>query len=164
SSTAAKRCSNRSPMRALSASRPSPVRAETCSASGKRFASRRRWRASTASALFNTSSTGSSIAPISSSTAFTARSCSSRTPSAAGLPPSLALLAQRAQTLLQLGHAPPGQSAVGLELRFAGPARADSAAEALEVLPHAAHPRQVVLELGELDLELALGAAGVLRE
>ena len=39
-----------------------------------------------------------------------------------------------------------------------GPARADAAAEALEVLPHAAHARQVVLELRELDLELALGA------
>src|SRR5205823_6607138 len=34
----------------------------------------------------------------------------------------------------------------------------------LEVLPHAAHARQVVLELRELDLELALGADGVLRE
>ena len=32
------------------------------------------------------------------------------------------------------------------------------------MLPHAAHARQVVLELGELDLELALGADGVLGE
>ncbi len=32
------------------------------------------------------------------------------------------------------------------------------------MLPHSPHPRQVVLELRELDLELALGAAGVLRE
>jgi hypothetical protein len=32
------------------------------------------------------------------------------------------------------------------------------------VLPHAAHARQVVLELRELDLELALGAPRVLRE
>ena len=54
--------------------------------------------------------------------------------------------------------------AVGLELRLAGAARADAAAEALEVLPHAAHPRQVVLELRELDLELSLGADRVLGE
>ena len=60
--------------------------------------------------------------------------------------------------------AAPGHAAVALELRLARAAGADAAAEALEVLPHAAHPRQVVLELGELDLELALGADGVLGE
>ena len=60
--------------------------------------------------------------------------------------------------------AAPREPAVGLELRLAGAARADAAAEALEVLPHAAHARQVVLELRELDLELALGAHGVLGE
>ena len=54
--------------------------------------------------------------------------------------------------------------AVGLELRLARAARADAPAEALEVLPHPAHPRQVVLELCELDLELALGADRVLGE
>ena len=32
------------------------------------------------------------------------------------------------------------------------------------MLPHAAHPRQVVLELRELDLELSLGADGMLGE
>ena len=32
------------------------------------------------------------------------------------------------------------------------------------MLPHAAHAREVVLELRELDLELALGRDGVLRE
>ena len=53
---------------------------------------------------------------------------------------------------------------VALELRLAGAAGADTAAEALEVLPHPAHPRQVVLELRELDLELPLGAHGVLGE
>ena len=36
--------------------------------------------------------------------------------------------------------------------------RRGAAAEALEVLPHAPHAREVVLELGELDLELPLGA------
>ncbi len=45
-----------------------------------------------------------------------------------------------------------------------GPSGADPAAQALEVLPHAAHARQVVLELGELDLQLSLGARRVLRE
>ncbi len=56
------------------------------------------------------------------------------------------------------------EPAVGLELGLAGAARADAAAEALEVLPHSTHPRQVVLELGEFDLELSLGGDGVLRE
>jgi hypothetical protein len=32
------------------------------------------------------------------------------------------------------------------------------------VLPHPPHPREVVFELGELDLELAFGADGVLGE
>ncbi len=54
--------------------------------------------------------------------------------------------------------------AVALELRLARAARADAAAEALEVLPHAAHARQVVLELRELDLELPLGRRRVLGE
>ena len=60
---------------------------------------------------------------------------------------------------------------VGLELGLAGAARSDAgaertgaAAEALEVLPHPAHPRQVVLELRELDLELSLGAPRMLGE
>ena len=53
---------------------------------------------------------------------------------------------------------------VGLELALARAPRPDAAAEALEVLPHPAHAREVVLELRELDLELALGAPRVLRE
>src|SRR5215831_11463063 len=60
--------------------------------------------------------------------------------------------------------AAPGQPPVGLELRLTGAARADAAAEALEVLPQAPHPREVVLELGELDLQLALRGHGVLGE
>src|SRR4029453_7602318 len=40
----------------------------------------------------------------------------------------------------------------------------DAAPEALQVLPQSAHPREVVLELRELDLELALGADRVLGE
>ena len=58
----------------------------------------------------------------------------------------------------------PREAAVGLELRLARPARADAAAQPLEVLPHPAHARQVVLELCELDLQLPLGARCVLRE
>ena len=54
--------------------------------------------------------------------------------------------------------------AVRLELRLAGASRSDAAAEPLEVLPHSPHPRQVVLELCELDLQLALGTHGMLRE
>ena len=81
--------------------------------------------------------------------------------------------ADAAEAPPQLRDPPVREPAVGLELRLAGPARADAAAHAcraaaarlpLEVLPHAPHARQVVLELRELDLELALGRDGVLRE
>ena len=60
------------------------------------------------------------------------------------------------------------EAAVGLDLGLAGAAGADAAAEAgaeaLEVRPQAAHAREVVLELGELDLELALRAVRVAGE
>ena len=69
-----------------------------------------------------------------------------------------------AQPALEQRDPPVRQPSVGLELRLARAARADPAAEALEVLPHAAHARQVVLELRELDLELPLGRDGVLGE
>ena len=87
------------------------------------------------------------------------------------LPPHLSLLAEVAQAAAQERDLAAGDSPVGLELGLTGPSRADSraertrtATEALEVLPHAAHPRQVVLELGELDLKLSLCARGVLGE
>jgi hypothetical protein len=71
----------------------------------------------------------------------------------------------------QEGDPPAGQASVGLELRLAVAARPDSpthcpqaSPEPLEVLPHPSHAREVVLELGELDLELALGATGMLGE
>src|SRR5256714_15649145 len=56
------------------------------------------------------------------------------------------------------------QAAVGLDLRLARSARPDPAAESLEVGPQAAHAREVVLELRELDLELALGRVRVVGE
>ena len=88
----------------------------------------------------------------------------------------LALLAPQSPLLLDLlepaaehDDPPVREPAVGFQLRLARPTRADAGsyrpgapAEPLEVLPHPAHPGQVVLELRELDLELALGARGVL--
>src|SRR5262249_13971158 len=75
-----------------------------------------------------------------------------------------ALLLEVAEPSLQHRDAATRKTAVGLELRLTGAARADTAAEALEVLPHAAHARQVVLELRQLDLQLSLRGRGVLRE
>ena len=76
----------------------------------------------------------------------------------------LTLTAQALQTALKDRDPAPRQPAVGLELGLTGAARAEAAPEALEVLPHAPHARQVVLELGELDLKLALGAHRMLGE
>ena len=59
----------------------------------------------------------------------------------------------RSRSLQQL-DAVVDQPAVGLELRFAGTAHADAAAELLEVGPHARQARQHVLELRELHLHL----------
>ena len=56
------------------------------------------------------------------------------------------------------------QPAVRLDLRLPRAPRADPAAEALEVAPQAAHAREVVLELGQLHLQLALRAARVRGE
>ena len=83
---------------------------------------------------------------------------------AALLAAHVALAAEALEPLLQERDPAAREAAVGLELRLAGAAGADAAAEPLEVLPHPAHPRQVVFELRELDLELALGADGVLGE
>ena len=68
------------------------------------------------------------------------------------------------QALLQHLDALAEQPAVGLELRFAGAAEADAALLALEVGPAADEPRQLMLDLRELDLQLAFGAARALRE
>ena len=69
----------------------------------------------------------------------------------------------------QRGDAVARQPAIGLDLGLARASRADAAdaaagAETLEMRPQAAHARHVVLELGELDLELALGRVGVAGE
>ena len=62
-----------------------------------------------------------------------------------------------------------GEAAVGLDLGLARAPGADAAvhppgAEPLEVGPQPPHPRQVVLELGQLDLQLALGGMGMVGE
>ena len=80
------------------------------------------------------------------------------------LPSRRPLALERLQSPLQERHARACQPTVGLELALAGPTRPDAATEPLEVLPHATHAGEVVLELRELDLELPLGAARVLRE
>ncbi len=56
------------------------------------------------------------------------------------------------------------QPPVGLELGLARPAHADAALLPLEVGPAAHQPRRQVLELRQLDLELALRAVRALRE
>ena len=76
----------------------------------------------------------------------------------------VALAGQLLQSVLEDRDAPPRDATVGLELRLARAPGADAAAETLEVLPHAAHAREVVLELRELDLELAFRTHRVLRE
>jgi succinyl-diaminopimelate desuccinylase len=87
------------------------------------------------------------------------------------LAPDVALPAELAQPFAKERDASPREAPVRFELRLAGAAGADSgaetagaAAEPLEVLPHAPHTREVVFELRKLDLELSLGADGMLGE
>ena len=61
-------------------------------------------------------------------------------------------------------HALADEAAVGFELRFAGTAQADAALLPLEVGPAAHQAGGDVLELRELDFELAFVAARALRE
>jgi succinyl-diaminopimelate desuccinylase len=75
-----------------------------------------------------------------------------------------ALAAKPTKTAFQQRDARASDAPVGLELALARPPRPHPAAESLEVLPHAPHAREVVLELRELDLQLPLGAARVLGE
>src|SRR5439155_1443430 len=69
-----------------------------------------------------------------------------------------------AQPAVELADARPHATAVHLELGLARAARAHAAAEPREVRPLARETRQQVLELGELDLHLALEASRPLRE
>ena len=76
----------------------------------------------------------------------------------------LALLADLLDPLLHLRDPGPDDPPVRLELALAGAARADAALGAREVGPQPGQPRQLVLELGQLDLEPALVGLGVERE
>ena len=69
------------------------------------------------------------------------------------------------EALLELLHAPGKQAAIEFELGFAGTAQADRAAAlALKVGPAAHKARRHVLQLGQLDLQLAFVRAGALGE
>ena len=76
----------------------------------------------------------------------------------------LALLADLLDAFLHLRDPRPDDPAVGLELALAGSAGADPALGPRQVGPQLGQPRQLVLELGELDLEAALVGLGVERE
>ena len=68
------------------------------------------------------------------------------------------------QPALQHGHARGQQPAVGFQLGLARTAQTDAALLALQVGPAAHQPGREVLELGQLDLELALEGARALGE
>src|SRR5262245_13102190 len=72
------------------------------------------------------------------------------------LPPCRALALESPKALLEQRHSRTGKASVGLQLALTWPPGPDATAEPLQVLPHAAHAREVVLELCQLDLELAL--------
>lgn len=74
------------------------------------------------------------------------------------------LPAQPVETRLQHFDPLADQPAVGFELRFAGAAQADTAFLPLQVSPRANQPGRQILQLRELDLQLAFVAAGALRE
>ncbi len=78
------------------------------------------------------------------------------------LSPSGPLPAQSAQASLHQGDPVARKPAVRLQLALAGASRPHATAEPLQVVPQSAHPRQVVLELRELDLQLSLRTRGVL--
>jgi len=81
-----------------------------------------------------------------------------------GLPALTTLFREITQSSFEHGDATPRQPTVGLELALAGSPSPHPATESFEVLPHTSHARQVVLELGQFDLELALGGDRVLGE
>jgi len=75
-----------------------------------------------------------------------------------------AVALQPAQPAPQRGDPVAGEAPIGLDLALTRAPGADPATEALEVGPQTTHPRQVVFELGQLDLELALGRVCVVSE
>ena len=75
-----------------------------------------------------------------------------------------ALLVQLFQARAQGLDTVADQPAVGLELRLAGTAQADTALLPLKVGPAADQARGQMLQLGQLDLQLALVALGALRK
>ena len=66
--------------------------------------------------------------------------------------------------VLQRFHAHANAPAIRFELGFAGTPRADAAAEPRQRLARSDEARQKVLQLGELDLQLAFSRAGAPRE
>ena len=76
----------------------------------------------------------------------------------------LALLADVLDPLLHLLDPVADDPPVGLELALAGAPRADPAPGPRQVRPEPGQARQLVLELGQLDLEAALVGPGVLGE
>ena len=68
------------------------------------------------------------------------------------------------QAFVQHPDARSEQPAVGLELLFARAAQADAAFLSLEVSPAADQPGELVVDLRELDLQFAFGAARAQRE
>ena len=79
-------------------------------------------------------------------------------------PHHAAVALQAAEPAAQGGDPVAGEAAVGLDLALTRAPGADPAAEPLEVGPEPPHAGEVVLELGELDLQLALGRVGVVGE
>ena len=76
----------------------------------------------------------------------------------------LALAPDVSDALLELLDALADDAPVGLELGLARSTGPDAATRSRQVCPETRQARQLVLELGELDLEAALVGAGMLRE
>ena len=74
------------------------------------------------------------------------------------------MLAHFLEVTLQAGNALLHAATVHLELGFAGAPRADAAGLARKVRPHAGQPREKILQLGQLDLQAPLAAAGAAGE
>ena len=75
-----------------------------------------------------------------------------------------AMLGDVFEPLLDHGDLGANPAAVRLELGFTGSAEPDPAADTRQVRPHARQPRQQILELRKLHLELGLAATRPCRE